>query len=139
MMRYAAAAALALMALVGAIHAEELVPEPGGYRTDDYRAPVPDTLAGARVLSTAEAEAIWRAKAGVFIDVLPRPPKPANLPPGSVWRDKPRFNIPRSTWLPDTGYGELAAPTDNYLRKGLLRPPGGNAAGFVSFFFRAVV
>ena len=96
---------LALMMLIGAVRAEELVPEPDGYRTEDYRAPVPDTLAGARVLSTAEAEAIWRAKAGVFIDVLPRPPKPPNLPAGTVWRDKPRFNIPGSIWLPDTGYG----------------------------------
>src|SRR6202789_1589169 len=126
MMRYAAAAALALIGLVGALHAEKLVPEPGGYRTDDYRAPVPDTLSGARVLSTAEVEAIWRAKAGVFIDVLPRPPKPANLPPGTVWRDRPRFNIPGSIWLPDTGYGELAASTESYLRQGLLRATGGN-------------
>ena len=44
MIRHAAGVVLALIALVGAIHAEELVPEPGGYRTDDYRAPVPDTL-----------------------------------------------------------------------------------------------
>ena len=42
------------------------MPEPDGYRTDDYRAPVPATLAGARVLTTAEAEAIWRAKHGRF-------------------------------------------------------------------------
>ena len=57
------------------------------------------------MLTTAEAEAIWRAKSGVFIDVLPRPPKPKNLPEGTVWRDKPRLNIPGSIWLPDTGYG----------------------------------
>ena len=69
---------------------------------------MPATLAGARVLTTAEAEAIWRAKSGVFIDVLPRAPKPQNLPEGTVWRDKPRLNIPGSIWLPDTGYGKLA-------------------------------
>src|SRR6202020_189235 len=137
MIRHAAGVVLALIALGGAIHAEELVPEPGGYRTDDYRAPVPDTLAGARVLSTAEAEAIWRAKAGVFIDVLPRPPKPANLPPGTVWRDKPRFNIPGSTWLPDTGYGELAVPTDNYLMQGLVRASGGNRRGLIVIYCQA--
>ncbi len=94
-------------------------PSPTGYRTEDYRAPVPQTLAGGRVLTTAEAEAIWRAKSGVFIDVLPRPPKPSNLPAGTVWRDKPRFNIPGSIWLPDTGYGELADATEDYLRQGL--------------------
>ena len=131
MIRYAASLMLAFTALIGAVRADELVPEPDGYRTDDYRAPVPDTLASARVLSTAEAEAIWRAKTGVFIDVLPRPPKPANLPPGTVWRDKPRFNIPGSIWLPDTGYGALATPTENYLRQGLLRASGGNRAALI--------
>ena len=102
--------------------------EPDGYRTENYRAPVPATLAGARVLTTAEAEAIWRAKTGVFIDVLPRPPKPPNLPAGTVWRDKPRLNIPGSIWLPDTGYGKLAAATEDYLRHGLARASGGNTA-----------
>ena len=119
---------LALAVLTAAARAEELVPEPSGYRTEDYRAPVPDTLAGGRVLSTADAETIWRAKSGVFVDVLPRPPKPPNLPAATVWRDKPRFNIPGSIWLPDTGYGELAATTEEYLRQGLLRASGGNRA-----------
>jgi PQQ-dependent catabolism-associated CXXCW motif protein len=131
MIRNAASLMLAFMAFIGTARADELVPEPERYRTDDYRAPVPDTLAGARVLSTAEAEAIWRAKTGVFIDVLPRPPKPANLPPDTVWRDKPRFNIPGSIWLPDTGYGALATPTENYLRQGLLRASAGNRAALI--------
>lgn len=136
MIRYAASVVLALMALVGAVRAEELVPEPEGYRTNDYRAPVPDTLAGARVLSTAEAEAIWRAKTGVFVDVLPRPPKPKNLPPGTVWRDKPRFNIPGSIWLPDTGYGALAAATERYLRNGLERVTGGDRTKWLVIYCR---
>jgi PQQ-dependent catabolism-associated CXXCW motif protein len=137
MIRHLASWALALIALVGAVCAEELVPEPQGYRTDDYRAPVPDTLAGARVLSTAEAEAIWRKKAGVFIDVLPRPPKPANLPAGTIWRDKPRLNIPGSMWLPDTGYGALAASTESYLRQGLARASGGDRATLIVVYCQA--
>jgi PQQ-dependent catabolism-associated CXXCW motif protein len=108
--------------------AQENAPEPEGYRTDNYRAPVPATLAGARVLATGEAEAIWRAGAGVFIDVLPHAPKPQNLPAGTIWREKPRLNIPGSIWLPDTGYGTLAAATDDYLRHGLARASGGNRA-----------
>jgi PQQ-dependent catabolism-associated CXXCW motif protein len=128
---------LALVALAGAARAEELVREPSGYRTEDYRAPVPDTLAGARVLSTREAEAIWRDKTGVFIDVLPRPPKPPNLPAGTVWRDKPRFNIPGSVWLPDTGYGDLAAATEEYFRQGLLHASGGNRASLIVVYCQA--
>jgi PQQ-dependent catabolism-associated CXXCW motif protein len=129
--------AIAVVALAGAAHAEELVPEPGGYRTEDYRAPVPDTLGGARVLSTKEAEAIWRSKSGVFVDVLPRPPKPPNLPAGTVWRDKPRFDIPGSIWLPDTGYGELAAATENYLKQGLKQVSGNNQAALIVVYCQA--
>jgi PQQ-dependent catabolism-associated CXXCW motif protein len=128
---------LALVAIAGVARADELVPEPSGYRAEDYRAPVPDTLAGARVLSTKEAEAIWRAKTGVFVDVLPRPPKPPNLPAGTVWRDKPRFNIPGSIWLPDTGYGELAASTENYLRQGLVQASNGNRATLIVVYCQA--
>ena len=104
---------------------------------EDYRAPVPATLAGARVLTTAEAEAIWRAKSGVFIDVMPRAPKPQNLPEGTVWRDKPRLNIPGSMWLPDTGYGKLAAATEDYLRRGLLRATAGNKTALVVVYCQA--
>jgi PQQ-dependent catabolism-associated CXXCW motif protein len=129
---------IAVVVLAGApLRAEELVPEPSGYRTADYRAPVPDTLAGARVLTTKEAEAIWRAKTGVFVDVLPRPPKPPNLPAGTVWRDRPRFNIPGSIWLPDTGYGELAAPTEHYLRQGLLQASAGNRDALIIVYCQA--
>jgi len=89
---------------------------------------VPATLNGARVLTTAEAEAIWRDKTAVFVDVLPRAPKPKGLPAGTVWRDKPRFDIPGSIWLPDTGYGTLAAATEEYLRQGLAHASDGNKA-----------
>ena len=117
--------------------AQERPPEPDGYRMEDYRAPVPATVAGARVLTTAEAEAIWRAKAGVFIDVMPRAPKPPNLPEGTVWRDKPRHNIPGSIWLPDTGYGQLAEATESYLRQGLARITSGNRETLIVVYCQA--
>src|SRR2546423_13062742 len=98
-------------------HAEN-APEPEGYRTVNYRAPVPATLAGARVLRTEQAESLWRSRSGVFVDVLPRPTKPSNLPAGTIWRDKPRFNIPGSIWLPDTGSVDLAPTPETYLQDG---------------------
>ncbi len=106
--------------------AEGPPPEPTGYRTENYRAPTPATLAGARVISTAEAERLWRDLAAVFIDVLPHAPRPANLPPETIWRDKPRLDIPGSIWLPDTGYGELASVTQDYLRTNIERATGGD-------------
>ena len=125
---------LATFATTTPAYPQPLVPEPDGYRMDDYRALVPETLAGARVLTTAEAETIWRGNTGFFIDVLPRPPKPPNLPLGTVWRDKPRFNIPGSMWLPDTGYGKLAEATEDYLRRGLTRASGGNNAALLVIY-----
>jgi PQQ-dependent catabolism-associated CXXCW motif protein len=125
---------LAAIAFASRTLAQETVPEPQDYRSDNYRAPVPATLAGARVLTTAEAEAVWRAGAAIFVDVLPRQPKPPNLPPGTVWRDKPRFNIPGSIWLPDTGYGKLADATEDYLRRGLDQASGGNKSALLVIY-----
>src|SRR6195256_6698949 len=128
MMRVLAGLVLATVASAVPGGAQQNPPEPDQYRMENYRTPVPATLSGGRVLTTAEAETVWRAKTGVFIDVLPRAPKPPNLPAGTVWRDKPRLNIPGSVWLPDTGYGALAPATEDYLRRGLARASGnGNA------------
>lgn len=102
-------------------------PEPFAYRSENYRAPVPRTLKGARVVTTTEAEALWRRRAAAFIDVLPRPPKP-KLPPDTLWRDEPRPDIPGSLWLPDTGYGALPPKMEAYFRDGLTKASGGNKA-----------
>jgi PQQ-dependent catabolism-associated CXXCW motif protein len=110
------------------LRGQDRVPEPAEYRTSDYRAPTPAGLAGAKVVSTAEAQRLWRDKTAIFVDVLPHAPRPANLPPGTIWRDKPRLNIPGSIWLPDTGYGALAPVTENYLRQNLERATGGDRA-----------
>jgi PQQ-dependent catabolism-associated CXXCW motif protein len=95
--------------------------EPEGYRMEDYRAPVPATLQGAAVIDTKRAFAIWSGQRAVFIDALPRPPRPEGVPKDAVWRETPRFDIPGSVWLPDTGYGELAEPARRYLEAGLSR------------------
>jgi PQQ-dependent catabolism-associated CXXCW motif protein len=72
--------------------------EPQTYRTENYRAPTPATLRGARVVSTVEARAIWKEGAAAFIDVLPRFAPTPNLPAGTLWRGQHRLNIPGSTW-----------------------------------------
>jgi len=102
--------------------------EPEAYRSENYRAPTPRSLRGARAISTVEAQAIWRAGTAAFVDVMPHIPRPTNLPAGTLWREKPRLNIPGSVWLPDTGYGELSAAMEGYLRAGLERIAGGNRA-----------
>jgi PQQ-dependent catabolism-associated CXXCW motif protein len=137
MRRKLAGFVVATFAFMAPVSAQMGPPEPDDYRADNYRTPVPETLKGARVLTTAEAEAIWRAKSGVFIDVLPHAPKPQNLPAGTVWREKPRRNIPGSVWLPDTGYGKLAAATEDYLRRGLDRASAGNKVALLVIYCQA--
>jgi len=109
-------------------------PEPEGYRRENYRAPTPASLRGAGTATTAEAARLWREKTALFVDVMPHAPRPANLPAGTIWRDKARLDIPGSTWLPDTGYGELAPVTEEYLRTALTMLTGGDRARPIVFY-----
>ena len=93
---------------------------------DDYRAPTPATLRGAKVLTTEEAHAVWAKQHAVFIDVLPQPPRPPGCRPSTIWRPKPRLDIPGSVWLPDTGYGALAPVMETYFEHGLAQASGGD-------------
>jgi PQQ-dependent catabolism-associated CXXCW motif protein len=123
------------LAFVATGFAEEKPPaEPAGYRLEDYRAPTPTTLSGARVVTTSEAHQLWMDKATVFIDVLPQAPRPANLPDNVLWRDKPRFDIPGSMWLPDTGYGALAPEVECYFLDGLTRVSGDDKRRTLLFY-----
>ena len=134
MMKSAVRVALAMVAFaVAAARADEVL-EPDGYRLEDYRAPTPATLQGATAIGTQEAEKIWRSRVASFIDVMPRPPRPRNLPEGTLWRDKPRSNIPDSIWLPDTGYGELAPSIADYFSKGLDKATKGDHAKMVVLY-----
>ena len=110
------------------------VEEPADYRGDEYRTPVPATLAGATVVSTEEAYALWQGREVAFIDVLPRAPKPANLPAGTIWNEKPRISIEGAVWLPNTGYGKLADVTLSYFRAGVEKATAGNKDKPVLFF-----
>jgi len=132
-MRRAGVAAWVMLALSCSTVRGEAPPEPDNYRTEDYRAPVPQTLRGARVVTTAEAKAMWERREGIFVDVMPRPPRP-NLPPGTIWRDKPRQSIPGAVWLPDTGYGELAPAMEAWLRASLERITGGDRGKLLVVF-----
>ncbi|ATN35767.1 rhodanese [Rhizobium sp. ACO-34A] len=111
-----------------------VVEEPQDYRQDEYRAPVPATLSGATVVSTEQAHALWENGGVAFVDVLPRPPKPDNLPAGTVWKEKPRISVKGALWLPNTGYGKLADVTLDYFRKGLEKASGGEKNHPLLFF-----
>ena len=104
----------------------QTVPEPTEYRTDHYRGPVPATLNGAIVIGPEEAHDLWVSGVAGFVDVLPQPPKPANLPKGTIWRDKARNTIPGALWMPNVGYGAIADVTAAYFRAGLEAATSGD-------------
>ena len=98
---------------------------------------MPATLAGARVVSTAELEGLIARAPPLLIDVLPLPRAPANRPQGSIWRVPPRANLPGSTWLPNVGYGELSAEFESWFRDHLARLTGGDRSLPIAFYCEA--
>lgn len=135
MRRRLALAGLSLVFGWSQVHAEEASPpEPQSYRMQDYRAPTPATLAGTRVLTTAEAAELWRSGKAAFIDVLAQAPRPANLPEGTLWREKPVSAIPGSIWLADTGFGAINPAMEEYFRNNLDRIAGADRDKTLVFY-----
>jgi PQQ-dependent catabolism-associated CXXCW motif protein len=131
---YRVMAALCVALLLGAAGGATPPPEPSDYRMADYRSPVPATLRGAIVLTTELARSDWEKHDAVFIDVLPQPPRPVGLPAATIWRPKPRNDIPGSLWLPDTGYGALAPGMEGYFERGLQQATGGKRDRLIVFY-----
>lgn len=108
--------------------------EPEGYRTGNYRSAVPRTLKGAKVLRTEQVLELWDAGAASFIDVLPRPPRPAGLADGTIWRPPTRSNIPGSTWLANVGFGKVSPELDAYFKAHLEKISKGNKDAPLVFY-----
>ncbi|WP_134680869.1 PQQ-dependent catabolism-associated CXXCW motif protein [Paracoccus ravus] len=110
---------IAVLVLLFAGTAQAQPPEPQGYRGAPYRAEVPATLKGARVIGVDEAKALHEG--GVpFLDVMPRQKRPSDLPEGTIWNSPPHRSIPGAVWLYDTGYDRLAPAEQARLEGGLL-------------------
>jgi len=128
------AAPLAAAGEAQATETTPAVPEPDGYRMDNYRSPVPQTLKGARVIDTQEAEDLWSSEVALFIDVYPQPPKPPDLPAGTIWRMPKHESIAGASWLANVGYGVLSADAERYFREGLKRLTRGDVQKPLVFF-----
>jgi len=129
-MKLAASIAIAIAFVLPAL-ADTSVPD--SYKMDHYRSPVPDELDGVIVVDDDAAYALWKTGAVVFIDVLPKPPKP-KLPEGTIFREKPRHSIPDAIWLPNVGYGRLADETDQYFRDHAQSATSGDLDAPILFF-----
>lgn len=106
--------------------AADTVPEPDGYRMDDYKSPTPATVTGGAAVTTKQAKDLWDQNVAVWVDVLPAPIRPPGLAPEQMWAPKPRKDVPGSVWLPDVGRGALNDELDGYFRKNLAGLTHGN-------------
>jgi PQQ-dependent catabolism-associated CXXCW motif protein len=121
-------------ALIANLVAYAQPPEPEGYRMDDYRAPTPATVAGGVMLDTDAAHQLWESGAAVWIDVLPAPRRPENLPASALWMPLPHRGIPGSLWLPDVGRGALSPELEGYFRDHLEAATKGRRDAPVVFY-----
>lgn len=110
------------------------VPEPAGYRMEQFKAPVPATLKGATVLDTAALRRLLSDDRPILVDVLPKARKPEGRDPSQLWVEPHRDDLPGSAWLPNVGFGELSPDVAAYMRTELERLTGGDKAAPVVFY-----
>ncbi len=110
------------------------VPEPDGYRMDNYRTPVPAALAGATTLSTGKLEQLLSERQPILIDVLPKQRKPKDRDQAQIWIEPKRDNLPGSVWLPNVGLGELSPDFAEYFRTELAKLTGGDKSKPIVFY-----
>jgi PQQ-dependent catabolism-associated CXXCW motif protein len=71
---------------------------------------------GGVVVDTKEAYDLWQGGAAVWIDVLPAPRRPENLPAQALWMPLARRDISGSLWLPDVGRGALSPEIEAHFK-----------------------
>lgn len=113
-----------------------LVPEPEGYRLENYDAPVPETLQGATRVNAVLVRKLQLELQAIVIDVIPEHRKPDNLPENQVWIPLPHEGVSNAAWLPDVGYGALSPVTLQYFRSNLNSLVEGDPSRPVVFYCR---
>lgn len=99
-------------------------PLPEGYRLDDYRAPVPDTVPGASVIHVPEIQALIATNTAILIDVFPAPRRPESMRPGLPWLPTPHQTLPGALWWPEIGRGAVSSSIETHLRQRLMEVAG---------------
>jgi len=110
------------------------VAEPAGYRMDDYHAPVPNALSGARTVDLAGMKALAGKPGTVLIDVSPAQRKPENRPSNAIWNEPERKTIKGAVWLANTGLGSLPQSDESIFKAELTKLSGAGEDNTLVFF-----
>jgi PQQ-dependent catabolism-associated CXXCW motif protein len=113
------------------------VPEPDGFRLEDYRGPVPATVSGGSVLHVEQLRERMEHGGVVLIDVLPAPRRPAGMRPGMPWLPAVHRNLPGSLWWPDVGRGAIPPELEVRFRARLAQVAVEHPRSLVVFYCQA--
>ncbi len=115
---------------------KQVIKELEDYRTANYKAPVPMTVAGAGVIDTALQLQDFMANndGSILLDVYPAPRKPDNLPKTGLWLEPKRQTLPDAIWLANTGMGVLTVKLDKLFQQQLAQLTGGDKDHIVIIF-----
>lgn len=116
-MRYLSA--LMLLLPIATATAFGAVPEPNGFRTSEYRAAVPTTVAGGTVVHAAQIHDLVQHGKAVLVDVYPAPRRPAGMRSDAPWLPPAHRNLPDSLWWPDVGLGAIPPALEVRFRQRL--------------------
>jgi len=101
------------------------VPEPDSYWTGPTNSPVPATLSGATVITSAHRlDALLHRQHPALVDVSNAPRRPDNMAPGAPWLPLPHHAIPGSLWIPGPGVGAIPAPVEDFFLQQLAQATG---------------
>lgn len=123
-----------LLLASGPCRADSAVPVPEGYRQDDYRAPVPDSVPGGVVLHLEAMRQIVVGGAAVLVDVLPAPRRPESMRSDRPWLPVPHQTLPGAIWWPEVGRGDLPPEFEAHFEQRLREVTAGDANRLVVFF-----
>ena len=122
---------------LGSAAAFAVVPEPAGFRMEDYRAPVPNAVPGASVFHTHQLEDLAEQDSAVFIDVLAAPRRPKGMKPNMPWLPEAHRNLPKSLWWPGVGHGAISPELEARFRERLGEVVKANPGSVVVFYCKS--